>query len=110
MKPVLKLISWNNGTVNSLILFLVLQFADFVTTALALHLGGSEQNPLVRQFIGAFGVNGLVLAKTLVILVGTGAALAGKRRAIRWANVVFAAVVAWNVVVVARLAALAASK
>ncbi len=90
---------------DSLIVFVLLQIADFTTTLLVLRLGGSEQNPLVRQFIGAFGVNGLVIAKTLVVVAGTVMALARKYRAVRIANMLFAAVITWNVVVIARLTA-----
>jgi len=95
--------------VDSLLVFLLLQIADFTTTAVVLKLGGSEQNPIVQHFIGAFGVNGLVLAKTLVIIAGTIMALAGKVRVVRFANVLFAAVITWNVIVVARVAAQALS-
>ena len=89
-----------------LLVFLLLQVADFATTFIAFKLGGSEQNPLILGFIGAFGQQGLLIAKVVVIIGGTVLALASKYRALRIASIVFVGVVLWNVVAIVRLAGL----
>jgi Domain of unknown function (DUF5658) len=85
------------------LLFLVLQVADFVTTAMVLRMGGAETNPIVRHFMTADPLQGLLLAKVLALAIG-GICLFGKKyRAMRLTNVAFTGVVAWNVSVMARL-------
>jgi hypothetical protein len=52
----------------------------------------------------AFGpVEGLILAKVVTLAIGLGCFLATKPRALRLANFVFAAIVAWNLSIIARL-------
>jgi hypothetical protein len=91
--------------VNILIIFFVLQVADAATTVVALRLGGAEDNPLIQMFMSIGPVAGLILAKTLVLLIAFGCALSSRARVLRGANVVFTGIVAWNLIVIARLLA-----
>jgi hypothetical protein len=83
--------------------FGALQLADIATTILALRLGGTESNPLIRVFMYLGPVRGLLVSKTVVVLLAIGCALLGKLGTLRCANVVFAGIVAWNLIAIARL-------
>ena len=92
----------------SLLIFLLLQALDVATTVIVLRMGGSEQNPFIARFLALGPIQGLIVSKIVVVAVATGAALLLQRpNAIRWANVVFSLIVAWNITVIARLAVLA---
>ena len=86
-----------------LYLFIVLQIADLLTTVLALKLGGFEENVMVRAFMSVGPYAGLILSKLVVLSIALGFALWKKQAPLRYANVVFAAVVAWNLTVIVRL-------
>jgi hypothetical protein len=89
--------------VKTICAFILLQIADFITTLIAISLGGAEKNPLVG-FIMGFGIHeGLLVAKLIVIALGLLGAIAGKYRGLRMANIVFAGVVLWNVTIIGRL-------
>lgn len=88
---------------KALILFILLQAADFATTVAAINFGGAEQNPLVAHMMGFGGINGLLLAKVIALAIGGAAAAAGKNRGIRVANFAFAAIVVWNLSIISRL-------
>lgn len=92
---------------SPLAVFALLQVMDLATTLVALAMGGGEQNPLVSHFMALGPVRGLILAKLLVLAVAATGALLHKDRGLRWANVGFSAVIAWNIAVIARLAFLA---
>jgi len=85
----------------SLLLFVLLQFCDALTTLVFLRQGVAEANPLIRLALGA-------AAPTLALL-GTkalGCALAyfawrsRRVRVLRGANCFFALCVAWNLVAI----------
>jgi hypothetical protein len=84
-------------------IFVVLQITDLLTTVLALKLGGAEQNSMVRALMSVGPYKGLILSKLIVLSLALGFALSKKQAAIRSANVVFAAIVAWNLTVIVRL-------
>jgi hypothetical protein len=89
---------------NSLLLFLLLQVLDVATTILALALGGHEQNPLVGHFMALGPIQGLIVSKLLVFALALAIVLVLRRQnAIRWANIVFSLIVAWNLTTIARL-------
>jgi hypothetical protein len=89
---------------NPLLIFLLLQTMDFATTLGALALGGAEVNPLVRYILANGPTSGLVLSKLIVIAIA-GMAFANRRlKGIRAANIVFSAVIVWNISVIFRLA------
>ena len=83
--------------------FLALQFADFITTALVLHFGGAETNPIVRHFMTNDPLVGLLVAKGLAIAIGALCLFGGKLRAMQITNVAFGGIIAWNVSILARL-------
>jgi len=75
----------------------------FAHHCLGIEAGGAEQNSMVRalMFVGPY--KGLILSKLIVLSLALGFALSKKQAAIRSANVVFAAIVAWNLTVIVRL-------
>jgi hypothetical protein len=85
----------------------LLQCADFATTVLAIRMGGAERNMLVSGFMTANPINGLILAKVIVLAVALVVLATRKRRVLIWANLFYSAVVIWNLTVIARLAATA---
>jgi hypothetical protein len=88
---------------NTCLLFLTLQLADFVTTALVLHFGGAETNPIVRHFMTTDPLQGLLVAKALAIGIGAIGLFGRKLRAMQIINVAFGAIIAWNMTILARL-------
>lgn len=89
--------------VKALWIFVFLQVADLGTTVAVLRLGGVEENPLVKFFMAFGPVEGLILAKLVTVAIGVACFLSTKPRALRLANFVFAAIVAWNLSIIARL-------
>src|SRR6266851_1258713 len=65
--------------------------------------GGAEQNSMVRALMSVGPYKGLILSKLIVLSLALGFALSKKQAAIRSANVVFAAIVAWNLTVIVSL-------
>jgi hypothetical protein len=84
-------------------IFVLLQLADLGTTVAVLRLGGVEENPLVKLLMVFGPLRGLILAKLVTVAFGVGCFLAAKYRALRTANIVFSAIVTWNLVIIARL-------
>jgi hypothetical protein len=90
---------------SSQLVFVLLQLADVVTTLLAFALGGGETNALVARLMIMGGtIPGLILAKIIVLSVAVVVVWLRKGRALRWANVVYTGIVAWNLTIIARLA------
>lgn len=46
-----------------LVVFIMTQLGDFITTKIAIDKGGSEANPIVRAAMDKFGMAGLALYK-----------------------------------------------
>ena len=84
--------------------FVFLQVADVVTTMTALANGGSEQNPLISRFLTIGTLQGLILSKVVLLVAAAVAVRLGRIRAIRLANIVFGAIVLWNISVIIMLA------
>ena len=80
--------------------YFYLQVLDFLTTIAFLIHGVREGNPLVRLALGVGSnpLTGLVLVKFLAILLGFYCWRAGKRHLLGRMNLLFAALVAWNLV------------
>jgi hypothetical protein len=77
-----------------------LQILDFLTTIAFLLNGVREGNPLVRLVLGT-GINplaSLLLVKFLAVLLGLYCWRAGKRQLLGRINLLFALLVAWNLV------------
>ena len=80
--------------------FMVLQALDVLTTMLVIGVGGgAELNPLICEFVALFGlIGGLIAAKVFAV------ALALRlKKMLPVANLLFAAVVAWNLLVLVGL-------
>ncbi len=80
--------------------FSYLQILDFLTTVAFLLHGVREGNPLVRLALGA-GANPLVsllVVKLLAILLGIYCWYRGRRQLLFRINVLFALLIAWNLV------------
>jgi hypothetical protein len=87
-----------------LLLFLVLQVCDLLTTMLFLRHGVTEANPLVAALMHVFSQPAVaVMAVKLVACVLAVYAWHSRRtRLLRWANLFFAVCVGWNLVAIAR--------
>lgn len=88
---------------NSLRIFAFLQIADFGTTIAAFACGAAEKNPIVAHMIGIAGIQGLLVAKLIALLIGCAAALTGRSRGLRVVNVIFLGIVLWNLSIISRL-------
>lgn len=78
--------------------FLFLQVADALTTLVVLQRGGYEANPLVRQFLAAGTLGGLILSKFIVVGIAAAILYSQRYRVVFLSNYVYAAVVCWNLV------------
>lgn len=89
---------------DALVVFVLLCLLDIVTTKRALEIGGVEANPIVRRIIRRLGLPGLFILKYAVFLVVVAyAVLVNSEIAIWAANVLNAAIVAWNSAVLAKM-------
>jgi hypothetical protein len=86
-----------------LMLLVLLQICDLITTLVVLSLGGQEGNPVVQHFFARGPVFGLVATKVCVVVMGILLAYGGKRRGLRTANWVYTAVIIWNIFILIRL-------
>ena len=84
--------------------FILLQVADIITTVVALSHGGYEQNPLVARFMMVGTLNGLLWSKLVVLALAAVIIRSRGFRVIRIANVAFAVVVGWNILMLIGLA------
>jgi len=88
---------------TTFVLFCALQLLDGLTTLVFLRLGVAEGNPLVRFALGLYATSPVVPI-ALLKLAGCALAFAAwkrrRARVLRFANIVFAACVLWNVVAI----------
>jgi hypothetical protein len=77
-----------------------LQVLDFLSTLAFLVNGVREANPLVRLALsaGSNPITGLLAVKLLAILLGFYCWRVGKRQLLSRINLIFALLVAWNLV------------
>jgi Domain of unknown function (DUF5658) len=86
---------------NQLLLqYSYLQILDFLTTIAFLTVGVREGNPLVRLALhaGPNPVAGLLMVKMLAVLLGVYCWRVGRQRLLSRINLLFAVLVAWNMV------------
>ncbi|MCW5980080.1 MAG: hypothetical protein KIT09_18500 [Bryobacteraceae bacterium] len=83
---------------STFIQYTYLQVLDFLTTVAFLLHGVREANPVVRWFIDSSTspLHGLVTVKLLALALGLAVWMMGKRRLLATMNVLFALLVAWN--------------
>lgn len=94
----------NIGPIGTQLTFILLQLADIGTTVAALSQGGYEQNPLVSRFMVFGTVQGLLWSKLVVMAMAAVIIRWRGFRVIRMANVAFALVVSWNILMLILLA------
>ncbi len=90
-------------SLNHLLLqFSYLQLLDFLTTLAFLLHGVREGNPIVRFAIDATGspLGGLLLIKLIAVMLGLACWRMGRARVLFRMNLLFALVVAWNIVAI----------
>ena len=81
---------------SALSLFIYLQLLDLLTTLLFLKMGLFEASWVVAALIRWSPVVGVLLAKLGTVLIGIMAVRMHKDRLMRWANLGYSGVVAWN--------------
>lgn len=86
-------------TMNSLILFVVLQVADIVSTLVFLAIGVQEANPAVRVLLHVFTP---LVSLALVKAFGIGFGIAWYRlgRSFTKINILFSLLILWNVIAI----------
>ncbi|HSU32430.1 MAG TPA: DUF5658 family protein [Bryobacteraceae bacterium] len=86
----------------ALILFVVLQCLDLLTTLLVFHHGGLELNPVVRSLMPFMGraMAVFVCKATLVAVI---CAFSSRKRVLLFADVLYTGVVIWNLVILTAL-------
>lgn len=90
---------------RALVLFVVLLAADAATTVVGLALGADEGNRAVRGLINTTGVlPALLISRAVALLILAFGAWTWPRLKIAPFNVMWAAVVVWNLAQIARLA------
>jgi uncharacterized protein DUF5658 len=77
-----------------------LQVLDFLTTVAFLMNGVKEGNPLVRLALAATPnpIGGLLLVKVLAVMLGVFCWWVGRERLLSRINILFAILIAWNLV------------
>ena len=83
--------------------FIYLQLLDFLTTLLGLRLGASEASPFIRMLMQLGPAEGLALSKAVALSLGGLCIWLNRQHLIRWINYWYAALVAWNLVIIARV-------
>jgi hypothetical protein len=86
--------------VAQLIQFFYLQVLDLLTTMAFLAYGISEGNPIIRFVLRLTPdpLGGLLGVKLFAVALGIVCCLMGKQRLLARVNILFAVVVAWNLV------------
>jgi hypothetical protein len=79
--------------------FVVLQVLDLLTTLYAFHAGAFEVNPFVARLTVVFGrFGGVLMSKLIAIAIAMGV-----RKRLWIVNVIYIAIVGWNLIMIAGL-------
>jgi len=81
-------------------LFLYLQLMDILTTLIAANLGAQEGSPFVLMLMRSGPAIGVLISKMVAVTIAAVCYRIGRPHLIRWINVWFAVVVAWNALVI----------
>ena len=90
-----------SASIHQLLLhYSYLQVLDFLTTIAFLVNGVREANPFVRLMLDVVPnpIAGLFAVKVLALLLGVYCWRMRRQRVLSWINILFAALVAWNLV------------
>ena len=82
--------------------FIALQCFDLLTTLAAFSHGGVELNPVVRSMMPWTGTVAAIVASK-AILISLALPLSRRRRILNFANLLYAAIVVWNVAIILAL-------
>ena len=83
--------------------FLYLQLLDFMTTLIGMRLGLGEASPFVRYLMEIGPSAGLALSKVIAFALCGMCIWLNKRHVVRWINYWYAALVVWNMVLIANV-------
>ncbi len=83
-------------------MFLYLQLLDFMTTLIGMKMGLGEASPFIRYLMGLGPAMGLALSKVTAIVICGICIKLNKRHVVRWINYWYAALVVWNMALIAR--------
>lgn len=86
----------------AVILFVILQCLDLLTTLLVLHHGGQELNPVVRSLMPLTG-RAMALFICKATLVAVICAFSRRKRVLLFADILYTGVVIWNVLILIAL-------
>ena len=76
--------------------FVALQVLDLFTTLVAFHFGAFEMNPLVARLTVQFGwLRGVLISKLIAVAIAMGV-----RKRLWIVNILYTAIVAWNLMVI----------
>lgn len=89
-----------NTLSSSLQVFLYLQLLDALTTLLGFRAGLAEASPFVRILVHLGPLAGLLADKIFAVLLAAICVWSGRSRMIRWVNYWYAALVAWNILLI----------
>jgi hypothetical protein len=79
--------------------FVALQVLDLLTTLVAFHFGAFEMNPLVARLTVQFGwLRGVLISKLIAVAIAMGV-----RKRLWIVNILYTAIVAWNLIVIVGL-------
>lgn len=92
---------WAGGRLVHLEVFLYLQLLDFLTTWIGMRLGLGEASPFIRQLMHMGPAAGLLLSKLIAFGLAGVCVWLNKRHIVRWINYWYAALVVWNMVLMA---------
>jgi len=81
--------------------FFYLQLLDFMTTLIGMRLGLGEASPFIRYLMQVGPSAGLAVSKVIAFALCGICLWTNKRRLVRWINYWYAALVAWNMFLIA---------
>lgn len=90
----------NSIELSTLLVFLYLQLMDGLTTLIGLSLGANEGSPFVLLLLERGPVSGLLLSKVVALGLALLCFRLKKSYLIRWANVWYAGLTAWNAAII----------
>jgi hypothetical protein len=99
--PASRVLTEGGNPMNQMMLnYSYLQILDFLTTIAFLVNGVKEANPLVRFALtmGSSPISGLIVVKIAAVLLGVYCWRMGRQRLLGRINILFAIVIAWNLI------------
>jgi len=84
-------------------LFVYLQVLDVLTTWIGLRLGLTEASPFIRHLMQFGPAAGLALSKLVAFSLAGLCVWLNRRHVVRWINYWYAALVVWNMALIARI-------